>query len=87
LEQWKQHNSLIEGTNVVTKALNNVVGVLAGKKCQNEYVVFSLHYDHLGVSHQPKESNMMQLILFTMVPMMMLRNNSRNHVGKYFKNK
>ncbi|MFV8357183.1 M28 family peptidase [Flavobacterium sp. XS1P32] len=40
----------IEGTNVVTKkALNNVVGVLAGKSKPNEYVVFSGHYDHLGV--------------------------------------
>jgi Zn-dependent M28 family amino/carboxypeptidase len=28
--------------------LNNVVGVLKGKK-PNEYVVFSGHYDHLGV--------------------------------------
>jgi hypothetical protein len=31
LEQWATQFS-IEGTNVVTKALNNVVGVLAGKK-------------------------------------------------------
>jgi Zn-dependent M28 family amino/carboxypeptidase len=30
------------------KKLNNVVGVLKGKK-NNEYVVFSGHYDHLGV--------------------------------------
>jgi len=40
----------IKGTNVVTKkALNNVVGVLKGKSKPNEYVVFSGHYDHLGV--------------------------------------
>ena len=40
----------IEGTNKVTKkALNNVVGVLKGKSKPNEYVVFSGHYDHLGV--------------------------------------
>ena len=40
----------IEGTNIVTKkALNNVVGVLKGKSKPNEYVVFSGHYDHLGV--------------------------------------
>lgn len=40
----------IEGTNTVTKkALNNVVGVLKGKSKPNEYVVFSGHYDHLGV--------------------------------------
>lgn len=40
----------IEGTNTITKkALNNVVGVLKGKSKPNEYVVFSGHYDHLGV--------------------------------------
>ncbi|RBN49259.1 M28 family metallopeptidase [Flavobacterium psychrolimnae] len=40
----------IEGTNTVTKkALNNVVGVLKGKSKPNEYVVFSGHYDHLGI--------------------------------------
>jgi hypothetical protein len=37
-------------TNTITKkALNNVVGVLPGKSKPNEYVVFSGHYDHLGI--------------------------------------
>ena len=41
---------VIAGVNTVTKkALNNVVGVLKGKSKPNEYVVFSGHYDHLGV--------------------------------------
>ena len=31
------------------KALNNVVGVLTGKSKPDEYVIFSGHYDHLGV--------------------------------------
>lgn len=31
------------------KALNNVVGVLPGKSKPDEYVIFSGHYDHLGV--------------------------------------
>jgi hypothetical protein len=31
------------------KALNNVVGVLPGKSRPDEYVIFSGHYDHLGV--------------------------------------
>jgi hypothetical protein len=31
------------------KALNNVVGVLLGKSKPDEYVIFSGHYDHLGV--------------------------------------
>lgn len=40
----------IDGTNTITKkALNNVVGILPGKSKPNEYVVFSAHYDHLGV--------------------------------------
>ncbi|MFT5714383.1 MAG: putative aminopeptidase FrvX [Flavobacterium sp.] len=40
----------IEATNTITtKKLNNVVGVLKGKSKPNEYVVFSGHYDHLGV--------------------------------------
>ena len=40
----------IEATNTLTtKSLNNVVGVLKGKSKPNEYVVFSGHYDHLGV--------------------------------------
>jgi hypothetical protein len=35
--------------NVIKKSLNNVVGVLPGKSKPNEYVIFSAHYDHLGV--------------------------------------
>jgi Peptidase family M28 len=34
---------------VEKKALNNVVGVLPGKTKPEEYVIFSGHYDHLGV--------------------------------------
>lgn len=30
-------------------ALHNVVGILPGKSKRNEYVLFSAHYDHLGV--------------------------------------
>ena len=37
-------------TNEVTKkSLNNVVGILPGKSRPDEYVIFSGHYDHLGV--------------------------------------
>ena len=32
------------------KAANNVIGILKGKSKPNEYVVFSAHYDHLGVN-------------------------------------
>jgi Zn-dependent M28 family amino/carboxypeptidase len=31
------------------KALNNIVGVLPGKSKPDEYVIFSGHYDHIGV--------------------------------------
>ena len=34
---------------IETSALNNVVGVLPGKSKKSEYVVFSGHYDHLGI--------------------------------------
>ena len=40
----------IDLTNAIEKKfLNNVVGVLPGKSKPNEYVIFSGHYDHLGV--------------------------------------
>lgn len=40
----------IEATQQVTPGkLANVVGVLPGKSKKNEYVIFSGHYDHLGV--------------------------------------
>ena len=35
--------------NIQKKALNNVVGILPGKSKPDEYVIFSGHYDHLGV--------------------------------------
>ena len=35
--------------DIQKKALNNVVGVLPGKSRPDEYVIFSGHYDHLGV--------------------------------------
>ncbi|MGF7229881.1 M28 family peptidase [Arachidicoccus sp.] len=35
--------------SVAQKPLNNVVGILPGKTLPNEYVIFSAHYDHLGV--------------------------------------
>ncbi|MDO6433831.1 M28 family peptidase [Flavitalea sp. BT771] len=39
---------------VSEKKLANVVGILPGKSKKNEYVIFSGHYDHLGVG-QPNE--------------------------------
>jgi len=45
----------IDLANTISKkALNNVVGVLPGKSKPDEYVIFSGHYDHLGVG-SPQE--------------------------------
>ncbi|MGZ5285584.1 MAG: M28 family metallopeptidase [Flavisolibacter sp.] len=35
----------------------NVAGILPGKSKASEYVIFSAHYDHLGVSRQPKDGD------------------------------
>lgn len=45
----------VEQTNTISKkALNNIVGILPGKTKPNEYVIFSGHYDHIGVG-SPEE--------------------------------
>jgi hypothetical protein len=45
----------VELTNTISKkALNNVVGMLPGKNKPDEYVIFSGHYDHLGIG-SPEE--------------------------------
>ena len=44
----KKYN--IEIKNEITESkLQNVVGVLLGKSKKDEYVIFSAHYDHLGI--------------------------------------
>lgn len=37
--------------------LSNVVGVIPGKSKPNEYVIFSAHYDHLGISTKNMQNN------------------------------
>jgi hypothetical protein len=45
------NNFSIDLVNAIDKKkLNNVVGVLPGKSKREEYVIFSGHYDHLGIS-------------------------------------
>ena len=34
---------------ITKQSLTNIVGVLPGKSLKNEYVIFSAHYDHLGI--------------------------------------
>jgi Zn-dependent M28 family amino/carboxypeptidase len=36
---------------------SNVVGILPGKTRKNEYVIFSAHYDHLGIARQPQNGD------------------------------
>ena len=38
--------------DVKGKAVNNVIGILPGKSKPNEYVIFSAHYDHLGMEKE-----------------------------------
>ncbi|PUZ22093.1 Peptidase family M28 [Chitinophaga costaii] len=50
-------NLLVE-QNIEQSPLNNVVGILPGKSKKGEYVVFSGHYDHLGIlpANEAKDS-------------------------------
>ncbi|AYD47527.1 M20/M25/M40 family metallo-hydrolase [Arachidicoccus soli] len=48
VDNVKTFNIHLENT-IVKKPLNNVVGILPGKTLPDEYVIFSAHYDHLGV--------------------------------------
>lgn len=45
----------IEAKHEITEStLSNIVGIIPGKSLKNEYVIFSGHYDHLGVG-SPRE--------------------------------
>lgn len=44
--------------------LANVVGVLPGKSKKNEYVIFSGHYDHLGIMGKDRNGNVMADSIF-----------------------
>ena len=43
--------------SVTPQPLKNVVGVLPGKKKKDEFVIFSGHYDHLGIRQPNKEGD------------------------------
>jgi hypothetical protein len=48
----------IEATQELTEMpLANVVGIIPGKSKANEYVIFSGHYDHLGISSRNMKDN------------------------------
>lgn len=44
--------SIAVKNDITEQKLANVVGILPGKSKKNEYVIFSGHYDHLGVRSQ-----------------------------------
>ena len=48
----------IEAKNEITEqAAANVVGILPGKNKKDEYVIFSGHYDHLGITTHPVDGD------------------------------
>ena len=49
---------VVESKHEITEMpLANVVGVLPGKSKKNEYVIFSGHYDHLGIMGKDRNGN------------------------------
>jgi Zn-dependent M28 family amino/carboxypeptidase len=51
-EQPKQFTIKAEH-NFDESKYSNVVGIIPGKSRKNEYVIFSGHYDHLGIAREP----------------------------------
>lgn len=54
LQPWHPDSSFLQGFTFTDRQgkiqkLTNVVGVLPGKSRKDEYVIFSGHYDHLGI--------------------------------------
>ncbi len=45
--------------DIKEQKLQNVVGMLPGKSRKNEYVIFSGHYDHLGVRAKDRQGNIL----------------------------
>ncbi|MBM7073278.1 M28 family peptidase [Shewanella sp. 202IG2-18] len=50
-----EHFTVSVKTKIETKKLTNIVGVLPGKAKDDESVIYSAHYDHLGVKKHPKK--------------------------------
>lgn len=48
----------VEAKHEITEQpLANVVGVIPGKRLKDEYVIFSGHYDHLGIIRKDRQGN------------------------------
>jgi hypothetical protein len=52
----QDHFSIQAKHEITMQHMANVVGILPGKKKKEEYVIFSGHYDHLGIG-KPKEGD------------------------------
>jgi len=49
--------SVYAKNTITEQKLQNVVGILPGKSRKNEYVIFSGHYDHLGIVAKDRQGN------------------------------
>lgn len=56
LSYFKDSNKYRQEFTVKGKSANNVIGILPGKSKPDEYVVFSAHYDHLGVKKRGEDT-------------------------------
>lgn len=55
----------VEAKHEITELkLANVVGVIPGKSKKNEYVIFSGHYDHLGIMGKDRQGNVLTDSIF-----------------------
>ena len=58
IQNEKPSSFSIEASQEITEMpLANVVGIIPGKSKANEYVIFSGHYDHLGISSRNMKDN------------------------------
>lgn len=55
LAHYKDLKNYRQEFTAKNKNLNNVIGMLPGKSKPNEYVVFSAHYDHLGLNEDGED--------------------------------
>ena len=51
--------SILAKHEITEQKLANVLGILPGKSKKNEYVIFSGHYDHLGIASTDKQGNLL----------------------------
>lgn len=49
LQKYNELKNYRQEFKIESKNANNVIGILKGKSKSNEFVVFSAHYDHLGL--------------------------------------